>query len=170
MARICAAFDRPMLANMVEGGRSPVPLGAQLAELGVSSLPFMWPSPASLQKTLDAGLWSQGIEAELADHDMKGLNVAGGGPYQVYAKDFEVRLPSDLEGKKIAVSGTTRPLLTGLGRNLYEVLDHLTLTNMAYFTRFLVINQDSWDALPADLQEIMQEAADAAQRRPARAP
>ncbi|MGM0584377.1 MAG: TRAP transporter substrate-binding protein [Pseudomonadota bacterium] len=161
--------------------------------LGVSSLPFMWPSPASLQKTLDAGLWDQGINARLAEHNMKVLNVAVGGPYQIYAKDFEVRTPADLEGRKIAVSGTTaskalelmggspttmssgelylalqrgtidgttRPLLTGLGRKLYEVLDHLTITNMAYFTSFLVINQDSWDELPADLQEIVQTAAD----------
>lgn len=161
--------------------------------LGVSSLPFMWPSPASLQKTLDAGLWDQGINDRLAAHNMKVLNVAVGGPYQFYAKDFEVRAPSDLEGRKIAVSGTTaskalelmggspttmssgelylalqrgtidgttRPLLTGLGRKLYEVLDHLTITNMAYFTSFLVINQESWDELPADLQEIVQTAAD----------
>jgi len=160
--------------------------------LGVSSLPFMWSSPASLQRTLDAGLWDQGINAALADHNMKVLNIAVGGPYQIYAKDFPVRSPSDLEGKKIAVSGTTaskalqlmggspttmssgelylalqrgtidgttRPLLTGLGRKLYEVLDHLTITNMAYFTSFLVINRDSWDALPSDLQDIIQEAA-----------
>ncbi len=162
--------------------------------LGVSSLPFMWPSPASLQKTLDAGLWDQGINQALAEHNMKVLNIAVGGPYQIYAKDFEVRTPADLEGKKIAVSGTTaskalellggspttmssgelylalqrgtidgttRPLLTGLGRKLYEVLDHLTITNMAYFTSFLVINQETWDELPADVQEAIQAAADA---------
>jgi TRAP-type C4-dicarboxylate transport system substrate-binding protein len=161
--------------------------------LGVSSLPFMWPSPASLQETLDAGLWDQGIAQDLRDKNMVVLNVAVGGPYQIYAKDFEVRTPDDLAGKKIAVSGTTaskalelmdgspttmssgelylalqrgtidgttRPLLTGLGRNLYEVVDHLTLTNMAYFTSFLVINQDSWDELPADLQAVVQDAAD----------
>lgn len=162
--------------------------------LGVSSLPFMWPSPAALQKTLDAGLWDQGINQALAEHNMKVLNVAVGGPYQIYAKDFPVRAPADLQGKKIAVSGTTaskamelldaspttmssgelylalqrgtidgttRPLLTGLGRKLYEVLDHLTITNMAYFTTFLVINQDTWDGLPADVQEVIQQAADA---------
>lgn len=161
--------------------------------LGVSSLPFMWPSPASLQKTLDAGLWDQGINQALEDHNMVVLNVAVGGPYQIYAKDFEVRGPDDLKGKKIAVSGTTaskalelmggspttmssgelylalqrglidgttRPLLTGIGRKLYEVLDHLTITNMAYFTSFLVINKDTWDELPPDLQQVVQEAAD----------
>lgn len=161
--------------------------------LGVSSLPFMWPSPSALQKTLDAGLWDQGINQELAEHNMKVLNVAVGGPYQIYAKDFPVRQPSDLAGKKIAVSGTTaskamqlldaspttmssgelylglqrgtidgttRPLLTGIGRKLYEVLDHLTITNMAYFTTFLVINQDKWESLPADVRKVIQQAAD----------
>jgi len=161
--------------------------------LGVSSLPFMWPSPASLQTTLDAGLWDQGIAQDLLDKNMVVLNVAVGGPYQIYAKDFEVRTPDDLAGKKVAVSGTTaskalelmdgspttmssgelylalqrgtidgttRPLLTGLGRNLYEVVDHLTLTNMAYFTSFLIINKESWDELPADLQAVVQDAAD----------
>ncbi|WP_200339445.1 TRAP transporter substrate-binding protein [Rhodovibrio sodomensis] len=161
--------------------------------LGVSSLPFMWASPAALQETLDAGLWDQGINQALAEHNMKVLNVAVGGPYQIYAKDFPVRQPADLSGKKIAVSGTTaskamqlldaspttmssgelylalqrgtidgttRPLLTGLGRKLYEVLDHLTITNMAYFTTFLVINQDKWESLPADVQQVIQKAAD----------
>ena len=165
----------------------------KVSALGVSSLPFMWPSPAALQTTLDAGLWDQGINQELAEHNMRVLNVAVGGPYQIYAKDFPVRRPADLSGKKIAVSGTTaskamqlldgspttmssgelylalqrgtidgttRPLLTGLGRKLYEVLDHLTITNMAYFTTFLVINQDTWESLPADVQQVIQQAAD----------
>ncbi len=34
MAAICARFDLPCLANMVEGGRTPVPTRARLAELG----------------------------------------------------------------------------------------------------------------------------------------
>lgn len=160
--------------------------------LGISNLPFLWPSPASLQRTLDSGLWDQGINQALLDHNMVVLNVAVGGPYQFYAKDFPVRTPADIKGKKWAVSGTTaskaiellggspttmssgelylalqrgtidgttRPLLTGLGRKLYEVNEHLTITNMAYFTSFLVINKDKWDGLPADIQAIMQEEA-----------
>jgi len=160
--------------------------------LGVTSLPFMWPSPAALQKTLDAGLWDQGLREQLLEDDIVVLDVAAGGPYQIYAKDFAVRGPGDIEGKKWAVSGTTaskaiellggspttmssgelylalqrgtidgttRPLLTGLGRKLYEVVGHLTVTNMAYFTSFLAINKDTWDALPADIQQIMQDAA-----------
>ena len=161
-------------------------------ELGISNLPFMWGSPASLQRTLDAGLWDLGISQKLLKHNMVVLDVAAGGPYQIYAKNFPVNTPEDLKGKKWGVSGTTaskamellggapttmssgelylalqrgtidgctRPLITGLGRKLYEVVEHLSVTNMAYFCSFLVINKKKWDNLPKDIQEIMKKAA-----------
>lgn len=34
MERICAAFDMPLLANMVEGGNTPILTGERLAEIG----------------------------------------------------------------------------------------------------------------------------------------
>jgi len=161
-------------------------------ELGISNLPFLWGSPDSLQRTLDAGLWDLGINEKLLKHNMVVLDVAAGGPYQIYAKDFPVNVPDDLKGKKWGVSGTTaskamellggapttmssgelylalqrgtidgctRPLITGLGRKLYEVVEHLSVTNMAYFCSFLVINKRKWDSLPTDIQEIMRKAA-----------
>ncbi len=161
-------------------------------ELGISNLPFMWSNPASLQKTLDAGLWDLGIKDKLLKHNMVVLGVAAGGPYQIYSKDFPVRLPKDLKGKKWGVSGSTaskamellggtpttmssgelylalqrgtidgctRPALTGLGRKLYEVVEHLSFTNMAYFCSFLTISKEKWDSLPGDVQEIMKKAA-----------
>jgi TRAP-type C4-dicarboxylate transport system substrate-binding protein len=39
-------------------------------ELGIGSLPFMWDSPASLQKTLDAGLWDLGVKEKILKHNM----------------------------------------------------------------------------------------------------
>ena len=160
-------------------------------ELGISSLPFMWKSVASLQKTLDAGLWDLGLKEKISKHNMVVLGVAAGGPYQIFAKDFPVSAPNDLKGKKWGVSGSTaskaielmggapttmssgelymalqrgtidgctRPLITGLGRKLYEVTENLTVTNMAYFCSFLVINKNKWDSLPQDIQEIMIKA------------
>jgi TRAP-type C4-dicarboxylate transport system substrate-binding protein len=162
-----------------------------IPELGISSLPFMWNSPVSLQKTLDAGLWDLGVKEKVLKHNMVVLGVAAGGPYQIFAKDFPVRSPEDLKGKKWGVSGSTaskamelmggapttmssgelymalqrgtidgctRPLLTGLGRKLYEVVEQLTVPNMAYFCSFLVINKDKWDSLPQDIQKIMVKA------------
>ena len=160
--------------------------------LGISSMPFMWPNPDAIQKTLDAGLFDLGINQVLAKRNVKVLNVAAGGPYQIYGKGFAVRKPADLKGKKIAVSGTaaskameligaaptsmsssdlyvalqrgtidatSRPLLTGIGRKLYEVLDNVTIVNMSYFTTFLGINMKTWNKLPPDLQKIVQQAA-----------
>ena len=162
-------------------------------ELGISSMPFLWPNPTAVQKSLDAGLFDLGINEAMAKRNVKVLNVAVGGPYQFYGKGFQVRQPADLAGKKIAVSGTAaskameligaaptsmsssdlyialqrgtidataRPLITGIGRKLYEVLDNVTVVNMSYFTTFLAINMDTWNKLPADLQEIVQAAAD----------
>ena len=164
-----------------------------LPELGISSMPFLFPSPRAFQNSLDSGLWDLGINQAMEAKGVKVLNVAAGGPYQLYGKGFAIRKPSDLVGKKIAVSGsatsramelvgasptamssgdlyvalqrgtidaTARPLITGLGRNLYEVLDNLTVVNMSYFETFLAINLKTWNTLPKDLQKIIQEAAD----------
>jgi len=51
------------------------------------------------------------------------------------------------------------PLITGIGRKLYEVLDNVTVVNMSYFTTFLSINMNTWNKLPPDLQKIVQDAA-----------
>ncbi|MBI9083468.1 MAG: TRAP transporter substrate-binding protein DctP [Desulfobacterales bacterium] len=161
-------------------------------ELGISNLPFLWDSPASMQRTIDAGLWDLGINQKMLKHQVVVLGAAAGGPYQIYSKNFEVTSPDHLKGKKWGVSGstaskamalmggspttmgsgelymalqrgtidgTTRPLITGLGRKLYEVVEDLSVTNMAYFTIFLGINKDKWDSLPADIQDIMKKAS-----------
>ena len=163
-----------------------------IPELGIASMPFLWPSPRAMQTSLDAGLWDLGVNQAMEARGVKVLNVAAGGPYQLYGKGFAIRKPSDLKGKKIAVSGsaasramelvgasptsmssgdlyvalqrgtidaTSRPLITGIGRKLYEVLDHITVVNMSYFSTALAINLDTWNKLPADIQAIMQEAA-----------
>ena len=157
-------------------------------ETGISNLPFMWQTPASMQKSLDAGLWKLGINDAFLKHNIVVLGTAAGGPYQIYAKGFMVTKPEDMKGKKWGVSGSTaskaiellhgspttmssgelylalqrgtidgctRPLITGLGRKLYEVVDNLTVTNMAYFTCMLAINKKKWDSLPKDVQEVM---------------
>lgn len=42
----------------------------------------------------------------------------------------------------------------------HEVQDYLSLTNHAYHAYAAVMNQDSWDSLPEDLQAVMLEAFD----------
>jgi len=79
-----------------------------IPELGIASMPFLWPSPRAMQTSLDAGLWDLGVNQAMEARGVKVLNVAAGGPYQLYGKGFEIRKPSDLKGKKIAVSGSAR--------------------------------------------------------------
>jgi len=163
-----------------------------IPETGISNLPFMWETPASMQKSLDAGLWDLGIKKKFEDHNVVVIGMAAGGPYQIYAKGFKVFMPEDFKGHKWGVSGstaskavelmggspttmgsgelymalqrgtidgTTRPLITGLGRKLYEVVDNLSVTNMDYFTCVLAINKEKWDSLSKDIQDVMLSAA-----------
>ena len=158
---------------------------------GISNLPFLWDTPRSMQKSLDAGLWDLGINKEFEKHNVKVIGTSAGGPYQIYSKGFKVVAPEDIKGHKWGVSGstaskaielmggspttmgsgelymalqrgtingTTRPLITGLGRKLFEVVDNLSVTNMAYFTCVLAINLEKWDSLPKDVQEVMIKA------------
>jgi len=57
------------------------------------------------------------------------------------------------------IDGTPRPLLTGIGRSLYEVTKHLSLANFGVDTSILAINRKKWEALPEDVQNLLREAA-----------
>ncbi|MCE8016234.1 TRAP transporter substrate-binding protein [Halomonas sp. MCCC 1A17488] len=58
------------------------------------------------------------------------------------------------------VEGQENPLANIYTMRFHEVQDYLSLTNHAYHAYAAVINQDSWDSLPEDLQEVMLEAFD----------
>lgn len=58
------------------------------------------------------------------------------------------------------VEGQENPLANIYTMRFHEVQDHLALTSHAYHSYAAVINQDSWDSLPEDLQVIMLEAFD----------
>lgn len=58
------------------------------------------------------------------------------------------------------VSGQENPLANIYTMRFHEVQDYLSLTNHAYHAYAAVINQDSWDSLPEDLQGVMLEAFD----------
>lgn len=58
------------------------------------------------------------------------------------------------------VEGQENPLANIYTMRFHEVQDYLSLTNHAYHAYAAVINQDSWESLPEDLQQIMLEAFD----------
>lgn len=58
------------------------------------------------------------------------------------------------------VEGQENPLANIYTMRFHEVQDYLSLTNHAYHAYAAVINSDSWNSLPEDLQEVMREAFD----------
>ncbi|CAM4066604.1 TRAP transporter substrate-binding protein [Vreelandella rituensis] len=58
------------------------------------------------------------------------------------------------------VEGQENPLANIYTMRFYEVQDYLSLTSHAYHAYAAVINSDSWNSLPEDLQEVMIEAFD----------
>ena len=81
MTQICAQFEGriPLLANMVEGGKTPVKSAADLAELGYSIAIFPGGAVRAISHHLQAyydGLLSTGSNAEFTTrmHDFNGLN------------------------------------------------------------------------------------------------
>ena len=55
------------------------------------------------------------------------------------------------------VEGQENPLANIDTMRFYEVQDHMTLTNHAYHGYAAIINQQSWNNLPEDLQEVVAE-------------
>lgn len=87
--------------------------------------------------------------------DARAMQLLGGSPTSMSSSDLY------LSFERGVIDGTPRPLLTGMGRSLYEVADHITLTNFAIDTSILAINADTWDSLTPELQNIFEEAAKA---------
>ncbi|MBN1957259.1 MAG: TRAP transporter substrate-binding protein [Desulfuromonadales bacterium] len=83
----------------------------------------------------------------------KTVEVLGGTPTTMGSGELYMAL------QRSTIDGTTRPLITGDGRKLDEVINQLTVTNMYYFTSMLLINKDVWDDIPKEYQEIIQQAA-----------
>ena len=64
-----------------------------IPDTGISNLPFLWDTPASMQKSLDAGLWDLGINQKFEQHNAKVLGLSSGGSYQIYVKGDKVHHP-----------------------------------------------------------------------------
>ncbi|NQU02829.1 MAG: TRAP transporter substrate-binding protein DctP [Syntrophaceae bacterium] len=104
-------------------------------------------SPVIVPKDFEGKAW--GVSGSTAS---KACDLLGGSPTTMSSGELYMAL------QRGTIDGCTRPLITGLGRKLYEVVKHLTVTNMYYFTSFLVINKKTWDKLPKEYQEFMKKA------------
>jgi TRAP-type C4-dicarboxylate transport system substrate-binding protein len=85
--------------------------------------------------------------------DARALQLLGGSPTGMPSSELYLAFDRGV------IDGTPRPLLTGMGRSLFEVTKHLSLANFGVDTSMLSINRKKWDALPADLQEVLRKAA-----------
>jgi len=85
--------------------------------------------------------------------DARSIQLMGGSPTGMPSSELYLAFDRGV------VDATPRPLLTGVGRKLYEVVDYLSLANFGIDTSILAINKEKWDGLPKDIQEIITKAA-----------
>lgn len=85
--------------------------------------------------------------------DARAIQELGGSPTNMGSSELYLSFDRGV------IDATPRPLLTGIGRSLYEVVDHIALSTFAIDTSILSINGETWDSLPADLQAVISDAA-----------
>lgn len=82
----------------------------------------------------------------------KAIEALGGSATMMSSSELYLALQTG------TIDGCTRPLITGVGRKLYEVAKNLTLVGLSPWGNILIINKDKWDKLSPDVQEIMRQA------------
>ncbi len=85
--------------------------------------------------------------------DAQAIQLLGGSPTGMSSSELYLAFDRGV------VDATPRPLITGLGRSLDEVISHISLATFLVDTSILAINRDSWESLPSDLQDIITQAA-----------
>lgn len=103
---------------------------------------------------LEIGDFSGKVWATTGATDAQAIQLLGGSPTGMASSELYLAFDRGV------VDATPRPLITGLGRSLDEVVDHISLATFLVDTSILAINRDTWESLPEDLQEIILEAAE----------
>lgn len=85
--------------------------------------------------------------------DARAIQLLGGSPTGMPSSELYLAFDRGV------IEATPRPLLTGIGRNLYEVSKHLSLATFGFDIALLTINKTKWESIPSDLQEIILKAA-----------
>lgn len=93
------------------------------------------------------------VWASTGSIDAEALQMLGGSPTGLPSSELYLSFDRGV------IDATPRPMLTGLGRNLYEVMDHLTMATFGIEVAILAINKQKWESMPADIQQIIKEAA-----------
>lgn len=93
------------------------------------------------------------VWATTGTSDARAIQLLGGSPTGMPSSELYLAFDRGV------IDGTPRPLLTGMGRSLYEVSKHVSLATFGVDTSILAFNKKKWDSLPVDLQEIIKSAA-----------
>lgn len=147
-------LSRAMEAGLLESG-----LSAEMKEdhdtviLGVAPLdPYEFYSRQD--PILDRDDFSGKVWATTGATDAQAIQLLGGSPTGMSSSELYLAFDRGV------VDATPRPLITGLGRSLDEVIEHISLATFLVDTSILAINRNTWESLPEDLQEIILEAAE----------
>lgn len=93
------------------------------------------------------------VWASTGTSDARAIQLLGGSPTGMSSADLYLSFDRGV------IDGTPRPLITGMGRSLFEVAKHISLANFAFDTSILSINRDKWESFPDDIKEIFRKAA-----------
>ncbi|MFA7668231.1 MAG: TRAP transporter substrate-binding protein DctP [Burkholderiaceae bacterium] len=150
--------DMPHLRRAMDNGLLDLGIRKQMAEnhnaviLGVA--PF---DPYELysrdKPVLKSDDFKGMIWATTSATDARAVQLLGGSPTGMSSSELYLSFDRGV------INGTPRPLITGMGRTLYEVVEHLSLVNLAVDTSILTMNKAKFDSLPKDLQDILMESA-----------
>lgn len=105
------------------------------------------------QPILTASDFKGKVWATTGSVDARAVQLMGGSPTGMPSSELYLAFDRGV------IDGTPRPLLTGIGRSLFEVTKHLSLANFGVDTSILSINRKKWESLPPDVQEILKKAA-----------
>lgn len=85
--------------------------------------------------------------------DARAIQLLGGSPTGMASSELYLAFDRGV------IDATPRPLITGIGRSLDEVLSHITQATFLVDTSILAMNRRTWEGLPEDLQAIILDAA-----------
>lgn len=91
-------------------------------------------------------------------YQMAGMEALGASPTPMAYSELYTALQQKV------VDGQENPITNIYGSNFYEVQDYMTLTSHNYGFSSIIMSDAFFNSLPADIQEIITEEADAAEK------
>jgi len=150
--------DISHLSRALEGGLLDIGLRTELVEnhdviiLGVAPMdPYEFYSreePILVKGDFEGKIW-----ATTGVTDAQTIQALGGSPTGMSSSELYMAFDRGI------LDATPRPLITGLGRSLDEVIKHITRATFLVDTSILAINREAWERLPDELQKIILDAA-----------